>query len=129
MHRKTSSHSAACQPNWLRPLKCIYQTIFFLNAIADSPTEDEDKELSPYSLFIYQKRFVPSAPRRVIRRHTKTIHPLLLDHQNRRYGAVPDKVQSGQDVEATLTTQNRHPMLATPIKSVCNAVIAISTRR
>src|SRR5262245_36885060 len=34
MHRKTSSHSAACRPNWLRLLECIYQTIFFLNAIA-----------------------------------------------------------------------------------------------
>src|SRR5262245_22284409 len=33
MHRKKSSHSAACRPNWLRLLKCIYQTIFFLNAI------------------------------------------------------------------------------------------------
>jgi RNA-directed DNA polymerase len=33
MHRKKSSHSAACRPNWLRPLKCISQTIFFLNAI------------------------------------------------------------------------------------------------
>src|SRR5215470_10514977 len=33
MHRKKSSHSAACRPNWLRLLECIYQTIFFLNAI------------------------------------------------------------------------------------------------
>ena len=34
MHRKKTSHSAACQSNWLRLLKYIYQTIFFLNAIA-----------------------------------------------------------------------------------------------
>src|SRR5262250_602611 len=34
MHRKKSSRSAAFRPNWLRLLQCIYQTIFFLNAIA-----------------------------------------------------------------------------------------------
>src|SRR5262245_38837036 len=33
MPRKKSSRSAACRPNWLMLLKCIYQTIFFLNAI------------------------------------------------------------------------------------------------
>jgi hypothetical protein len=33
MHRKKSSHSAAFRPTWLRLLKCIYQIIFFLNAV------------------------------------------------------------------------------------------------
>ena len=28
-----------------------------------------------------------------------------------------------------LSSQNRHPMLTTPVKSVCNAVIAVSLRR
>src|SRR4029434_4592032 len=44
MHRKKSSHSAACRPNWLRLLKCIYQTIFFLNAIDAIGLDKKDAE-------------------------------------------------------------------------------------
>ena len=50
MHRKKSSHSAACRPHWLRLLKCIYQTIFFLNAIAPvpvAPVHETDMVLWP----------------------------------------------------------------------------------